>query len=210
MKSSLPDYLAASEEELLEFFNEGDERALEALLRQREKWLWNVAKKTIRDDSLAEEALQEALVLIWRNASSFRGESRLTSWLYQIVTRACIDVLRKEQLRSHSSLEEFDHVDQIDSSSLFEQAIVDGLLIHGAMLELEIEHRQVLQAIELEGLSVKETSELLSIPMGTVKSRAARAREALKQVIIKLVDEKGNQENISNVSSLEVRRAQKK
>ena len=210
MKSSLPDYLAASEEELLEFFNEGDERALEALLRQREKWLWNVAKKTIRDDSLAEEALQEALVLIWRNASSFRGESRLTSWLYQIVTRACIDVLRKEQLRSHSSLEEFDHVDQIDSSSLFEQAIVDGLLIHGAMLELEIEHRQVLQAIELEGLSVKETSELLSIPLGTVKSRAARAREALKQVIIKLVDEKGNQENISNVSSLEVRRAQKK
>jgi RNA polymerase sigma-70 factor (ECF subfamily) len=210
LKSSLPDYLAASEEELLEFFNEGDERALEALLRQREKWLWNVAKKTIRDDSLAEEALQEALVLIWRNASSFRGESRLTSWLYQIVTRACIDVLRKEQLRSHSSLEEFDHVDQIDSSSLFEQAIVDGLLIHGAMLELEIEHRQVLKAIELEGLSVKETSELLSIPLGTVKSRAARAREALKQVIIKLVDEKGNQENISNVSSLEVRRAQKK
>jgi RNA polymerase sigma-70 factor (ECF subfamily) len=210
LKSPPPDYLAASEEELLEFFNEGDERALEALLRQREKWLWNVAKKTIRDDSLAEEALQEALVLIWRNASSFRGESRLTSWLYQIVTRACIDVLRKEQLRSHSSLEEFDHVDQIDSSSLFEQAIVDGLLVHGAMLELEIEHRQVLQAIELEGLSVKETSELLSIPMGTVKSRAARAREALKQVIIKLVDEKGNQENISNVSSLEVRRAQKK
>ena len=210
MKSSLPDYLATSEEELLELFNEGDERALEALLRQREKWLWNVAKKTIRDDSLAEEALQEALVLIWRNASSFRGESRLTSWLYQIVTRACIDVLRKEQLRSHSSLEEFDQVDQIDSSSLFEQAIVDGLLIHGAMLELEIEHRQVLQAIELEGLSVKETAELLRIPMGTVKSRAARAREALKQVIIKLVDEKGNQENISNVSSLEVRRAQKK
>jgi len=210
LKSSLPDYLATSEEELLELFNEGDERALEALLRQREKWLWNVAKKTIRDDSLAEEALQEALVLIWRNASSFRGESRLTSWLYQIVTRACIDVLRKEQLRSHSSLEEFDQVDQIDSSSLFEQAIVDGLLIHGAMLELEIEHRQVLQAIELEGLSVKETAELLRIPMGTVKSRAARAREALKQVIIKLVDEKGNQENISNVSSLEVRRAQKK
>ena len=209
MKSSSPDYLDTSEEELLELFNGGDERALEALLRQREKWLWNVAKKTIRDDSLAEEALQEALVLIWRNASSFRGESRLTSWLYQIVTRACIDVLRKEQLRSHSSLEEFDRVDQIDSGSLFEQALVDGLLIHGAMLELELEHRQVLQAIELEGLSVKEASALLNIPLGTVKSRASRAREALKQVIIKLVEEKGNQENFSNVSSLEVRRAQK-
>jgi RNA polymerase sigma-70 factor (ECF subfamily) len=210
LKSSSPEYLSATEEELLQLFNGGDERALEALLRQRKKWLWNVAKKTIRDDSLAEEALQEALVLIWRNASTFRGESKLTSWMYQIVTRACIDVLRKEQLRSHSSLEEFDRVDQIDSSSLFEQAIADGLFLHGAMLELEPDHRQVLQAIELEGLSVKETSELLKIPIGTVKSRAARAREALKQVIIKLVDEKGNQGNISNVTSLEVKRAQKK
>jgi len=204
------DYLASSEEALLGMFTAGDVSALEALLNRREKWLWNVAKKTIRDDSLAEEALQEALVLIWRNASSFRGESRLTSWMYQIVTRACIDVLRKEQLRVHASLEEFDQMDQIDSGSIFEEAIVDGLFIHGAMLELELEHRQVLQAIELEGLSVKEASALLKIPEGTVKSRAARAREALKQVIIKLVDEKGNQENISNVSSLEVKRAQKK
>jgi RNA polymerase sigma-70 factor (ECF subfamily) len=204
------DYLASSEEALLGMFTAGDVSALEALLKRREKWLWNVAKKTIRDDSLAEEALQEALVLIWRNASSFRGESRLTSWMYQIVTRACIDVLRKEQLRVHASLEEFDQMDQIDSGSIFEEAIVDRLFIHGAMLELELEHRQVLQAIELEGLSVKEASELLKIPEGTVKSRAARAREALKQVIIKLIEEKGNQENVSNVSSLEVKRAQKK
>jgi RNA polymerase sigma-70 factor (ECF subfamily) len=204
------DYLASSEEALLGMFTAGDVSALEALLKRREKWLWNVAKKTIRDDSLAEEALQEALVLIWRNASSFRGESRLTSWMYQIVTRACIDVLRKEQLRVHASLEEFDQMDQIDSGSICEEAIVDGLFLHGAMLELELEHRQVLQAIELEGLSVKEASELLKIPEGTVKSRAARAREALKQVIIKLIAEKGNQRNVSNVSSLEVKRAQKK
>jgi RNA polymerase sigma-70 factor (ECF subfamily) len=204
------DHLASSEEVLLGMFTAGDVSALEALLKRREKWLWNVAKKTIRDDSLAEEALQEALVLIWRNASSFRGESRLTSWMYQIVTRACIDVLRKEQLRVHASLEEFDQVDQIDSGSIFEEAIVDGLFIHGAMLELELEHREVLQAIELEGLSIKEASALLKIPEGTVKSRAARAREALKQVIIKLIEEKGNQENVSTVSSLEVKRAQKK
>jgi RNA polymerase sigma-70 factor (ECF subfamily) len=204
------DYLASSEEALLGMFTAGDVSALEALLKRREKWLWNVAKKTIRDDSLAEEALQEALVLIWRNASSFRGESRLTSWMYQIVTRACIDVLRKEQLRVHARLEEFDQMDQIDSGSIFEEAIVDGLFLHGAMSELELEHRQVLQAIELEGLSVKEASALLKIPEGTVKSRAARAREALKQVIIELIEEKGNQENVSNVSSLEVKRAQKK
>jgi RNA polymerase sigma-70 factor (ECF subfamily) len=205
-----PQYLAVSEEELLELFNRGDNGALEALLSQREKWLWNVARKTIRDESLAEEALQEALVLIWRNASSFRGDSRLTSWMYQIVTRACIDVLRKEQLRAHSSLEEHEMADQISSGSVFEDAVLDGLLVHGALLELEPEHRQILKVIELDGYSVKEASELLGIPVGTVKSRSSRAREALKAVILKLVEEKGNQVNLSNVSSLEDKRARKK
>lgn len=205
-----PQYLAVSEEELLELFIEGDNGALEALLSQREKWLWNVARKTIRDESLAEEALQEALVLIWRSAASFRGESRLTSWMYQIVTRACIDVLRKEQLRVHSSLEEYEMADQITSGSLFEDAVLDGLLVHGALLELEPEHHRILKAIELEGLSVKEASELLGIPLGTVKSRASRAREALKVVILKLMEEKGNQMDFSNVSSLEDKRARKK
>ena len=210
LKTLAPKYLEVSEEELLGLFNEGDVGALEALLYQREKWLWNVAKKTIRDDSLAEEALQEALVLIWRNAATFRGESRVTSWMYQIVTRACIDVLRKEQLRAYASLEEYEKADQIGSGSIFEEAVLDGLLVHGALLELEPEHRQVLNLIELEGLSVKEASELLGVPVGTIKSRASRAREALKVVILKLAEEKGNQVVISNVSSLEVKRAQKR
>ena len=210
MKTVAPQYLAASEEELLELFNQGDNWALDALLSQREKWLWNVARKTIRDESLAEEALQEALVLIWRNAAAFRGESRLTSWMYQIVTRSCIDVLRKEQLRVHSSLEEYEMADQISSGSLFEDAVLDGLLVHGALLELEPEHRQILKAIELDGLSVKEASDLLGLPLGTVKSRASRAREALKVVILNLIEEKGNQVAHSNVSSLEDKRARKK
>ena len=210
MSLAQADYAASSEEALLGMFTAGNTTALETLLKRREKWLWNVAKKTIRDESLAEEALQEALVLIWRNASSFRGESRVTSWMYQIVTRACIDVLRKERLRAHSSLEEYELADQIGSGSVFEDAVLDGLLVHGALLELEPEHRQVLTAIELDGLSVKEASELLGIPVGTIKSRASRAREALKIVILKLVEEKGNQVDSSNVSSLEVKRAQKR
>lgn len=210
MSLAQADYAASSEEALLGMFTAGNTVALETLLKRREKWLWNVAKKTIRDESLAEEALQEALVLIWRNASSFRGESRVTSWMYQIVTRACIDVLRKERLRAHSSLEEYEMADQIGSGSVFEDAVLDGLLVHGALLELEPEHRQVLTAIELDGLSVKEASELLGIPVGTIKSRASRAREALKIVILKLVEEKGNQVDSSNVSRLEVKRAQKR
>ena len=170
------DYLASDEEALLSMFTAGDPLALETLLKRREKWLWNVAKKAIRDPSLAEEALQEALVSIWKNAHTFRGDSQVSSWLFQIVSRSCIDVLRKEQLRAHSSLSELEQLDDIGGSSTFENALVDGLLIHSALLELETAHREVLILVELEGYSVQDASVRLGIPVGTVKSRAARGR----------------------------------
>lgn len=191
-------------------FIQGDVYALEALLKRREKWLWNVAKKSIRDDSLAEEALQEALVSIWRNAHSFRGESQVSSWMYQIVSRACIDVLRKEQIRAHGSLSEIEHIEDVGGTSAFESALVDGLLIHSALLELEAEHREVLVLIELEGHSVQETSERLGIPIGTVKSRAARGREALKLKLTKILEDNGNQNLNSNVIPLGVKNGKKR
>jgi RNA polymerase sigma-70 factor (ECF subfamily) len=199
------DYLEATEEALLEMFNAGDKPALEALFKRREKWLWNVAKKSIRDPSLAEEALQEALVSIWKNAHTFRGESQVTSWMYQIVSRSCIDVLRKEQIRSHGSLNELEQFDDIGGVSTFENALVDGLLIHSALLELENTHREVLILVELDGFSTQEASDRLGIPIGTVKSRAARGREALKIKLTKILEENGNQKMNSNVIHLEAK-----
>ena len=203
-------YLEATEEALLGMFNAGDRSALEVLFKRREKWLWNVAKKSIRDPSLAEEALQEALVLIWKNAHTFRGESQVTSWMYQIVSRSCIDVLRKEQIRSHGSLSELDQFDDIGGVSTFENALVDGLLVHSALLELEDTHREVLILVELEGLTTQEASERLGIPTGTVKSRAARGREALKFKLTKILEENGNQNMNSNVIDLGVKYEKKR
>lgn len=204
------DYLASSEEALSAMFSAGDVHALESLLKRREKWLWNVAKKTVRDQSLAEEALQEALLSIWKNAHTFRGDSQVSSWMYQIVTRSCIDVLRKEKLRTHGSLNELEQFDDIGGSSAFENALVDGLLIHSALLELEPAHREILTLIELDGLSVQEASTCLGIPAGTVKSRAARGREALKGILIKILEETGNQGDISNVIPLGVKNGKKR
>ena len=202
-------YVEATEEALLGMFNAGDRSALEALFKRREKWLWNVARKSIRDPSLAEEALQEALVSIWKNAHTFRGESQVTSWMYQIVSRSCIDVLRKEQIRSHGSLSELEQFDDIGGVSTFENALVDGLLIHSALLELEPAHRDVLILVELEGYSVQDASARLGIPVGTVKSRAARGREALKVKLSKIIEDNGNQKKDSNVITLGVKHGKK-
>jgi RNA polymerase sigma-70 factor (ECF subfamily) len=204
------EYEALTEEALLAMFNDGDSKALESLLIRREKWLWNVAKKVIRDESLAEEALQEALVLIWKNAHTFRGESQVSTWMYQIVSRSCIDVLRKEQIRSHASLNELEQFDDIGGTSSFESALVDGLAVHAAMLEIEPAQRVVIQLIDLDGMSVQEASEALGIPVGTVKSRAARGRESLKIVLTKILSTNGNQSAISNVIPLEVKYGKKR
>lgn len=210
MKPVLPEYESPTEEALLAMFNEGDSAALEALLLRREKWLWNVARKSIRDLSLAEEALQEALVLIWKNAHTFRGESQVSSWMYQIVSRACIDTLRKEQIRTHASLNELEQFDDIGGSSTFESALVDGLAVHAALLEIDPQQKQVITLLDLEGMSVQEASEVLGIPVGTVKSRAARGRESLKQVLTKILSENGNQTLKSNVIPLGVKNGKKK
>jgi RNA polymerase sigma-70 factor (ECF subfamily) len=204
------EYEASTEEALLAMFHDGDAQALESLLIRREKWLWNVAKKVIRDESLAEEALQEALVLIWKNAHTFRGESQVSTWMYQIVSRSCIDVLRKEQIRSHASLNELEQFDDIGGTSSFENALVDGLAVHAAMLEIEPAQRDVIQLIDLDGMSVQEASEALGIPVGTVKSRAARGRESLKIVLTKILSTNGNQSAISNVIPLEVKNGKKR
>jgi RNA polymerase sigma-70 factor (ECF subfamily) len=204
------EYEASTEEALLAMFNDGDAQALESLMIRREKWLWNVAKKVIRDESLAEEALQEALVLIWKNAHTFRGESQVSTWMYQIVSRSCIDVLRKEQIRSHASLNELEQFDDIGGTSSFENALVDGLAVHAAMLEIEPAQRDVIQLIDLDGMSVQEASQALGIPVGTVKSRAARGRESLKIVLTKILSTNGNQSAISNVIPLEVKNGKKR
>ena len=210
MKLVSSEYEAFTEEALLAMFTKGDNRALETLLIRREKWLWNVSKKVIRDESLAEEALQEALVLIWKNAHAFRGESQVSTWMYQIVSRSCIDVLRKEQIRSHASLNELEQFDDIAGSSSFESALVDALAVHAALLEIEPNQREVIEIVDLQGLSVQEASDVLGIPVGTIKSRAARGREALKAVLTKIIQENGNQIAVSNVIPLEVRNGKKR
>lgn len=199
-----------TEEALMVLFVEGDARALGALLKRREKWLWAVARKSIQNVSLAEEALQEALISIWKSAHTFRGESQVSSWMHQIVTHACIDVLRKERVRTHASLDEHENIEAIGTASSFEEALTDELLIHSALLELSPEQRSVIQVVDLDGMSVEEASKILGIPVGTVKSRAARSREALKKIILGNIEQNGNQSEISNVIPLEVKNAKKR
>jgi RNA polymerase sigma-70 factor (ECF subfamily) len=193
----------SSDIELIKAFQGGNSDALSNLLKRRKTWLYNVARRAVSDPQVAEDGLQEALVQIWKGAKEFRGESQVTTWMYQIVFRCCIDVVRKENVRKADALPE-DSENLIGSSTGFESQIADKLLIHGALAELEAGHREVLELVWLKELSHEEASERLGVPIGTVKSRASRAQARLKEVIQEILSESGNQRATSSVKELEV------
>lgn len=189
---------------LLRAFQGGDVDALTLLLKRRQAWLYNVAKRAVTDPQIAEDGLQEALVQIWKGAKSFRGESQVSTWMYQIVVRCCIDVVRKEKVRAAEALPE-GYEESIASNVQFEGQVVDALLIHGALAELEPRQREVLELIWLKELSQEEVSARLGIPPGTVKSRSSRAQSRLKEVIQKIISENGNQGAPQYVKDAEVK-----
>ena len=192
-----------SDIELIGAFQGGNTDALSHLLKRRKTWLYNVAKRAVSDPQVAEDGLQEALVQIWKGAKEFRGESQVTTWMYQIVFRCCIDVVRKENVRKADALPE-DSENLIGSSTGFESQIADKLLIQGALAELEAGHREVLELVWLKELTHEEASERLGVPIGTVKSRTSRAQARLKEVIQEILSESGNQRATSSVKESEV------
>jgi len=189
---------------LLRSFQGGDVDALTLLLKRRQAWLYNVAKRAVTNPQIAEDGLQEALVQIWKGAKSFRGESQVSTWMYQIVVRCCIDVVRKEKVRAAEALPE-GYEESIASTVEFEGQVVDALLIHGALAELEPSHREVLELIWLKELSQDEVSVRLGIPPGTVTSRSSRAQSRLKEVIQKIMSQNGNQGAPQYVKEAEVK-----
>ncbi len=192
-----------SDIELIKSFQEGNTDALTYLLKRRRTWLYNVAKRAVSDPQVAEDGLQEALVQIWKGAKEFRGDSQVTTWMYQIVFRCCIDVVRKENVRKAEALPD-NAENLLGSSTGFESQIADKLLISAALAELEPGHREVIELVWLKQLTHEEASERLGVPIGTVKSRTSRAQARLKEVIQEILSESGNQRATSSVKESEV------
>ena len=146
-------------------------------------------------DDLVQDCLERAL----RQADNLREPQRLGAWLRSILHNLYIDELRRKRSRG---VEE-DITDMQDDFAL-SVAPVDRAPLHefvAAMNTLSAEHRQILLLVGLEGMNYREIAEELSIPIGTVMSRLARARERLRNAL-----ETGTETVVQNVTSLEARR----
>jgi RNA polymerase sigma-70 factor (ECF subfamily) len=163
-----------SDEELMHAYLAGEKNAIAILLERRRDWMWSVARKTVRDVAIAEDAVQEAMTAVFRKAHTFRSESKVTTWMYMIVQNACIDLLRKESVRPQLSDSEGIH----DTTSFADQSDTK-VIITQALATLPEDQRLALTMTIIEGYSIDEAAAIAGVAPGTIKSRCSRGKEAL-------------------------------
>ena len=166
-----------SDQELLRAHADGDPAAFEILVRRHRDRMWAVALRTLRDPEEAADALQEALVSAYRAAGSFRAESAVTTWLHRIVVNACLDRVRRRQVRPTVSLPEGTGEPAEPRDRIAERDT--AMAVEAALGQLSVEQRAAITLVDIEGWSVAETATMLGVAEGTVKSRCARGRARL-------------------------------
>jgi RNA polymerase sigma-70 factor (ECF subfamily) len=168
----------------------GDLEAFNRLVLLYQDFLFRIALNILRDEDAAADATQQALLSAFRNLRSFRGGS-LRSWLSRIVVNASYDGLRRDARSRTLPLEIFNQDDEEMEPAAWladpgpspeAQAETSELLdaIQSCLQKLPAQYRLALLFVDVEGLSYEEAASALDVPKGTIKSRLARARNALR------------------------------
>lgn len=168
---------ARSDAELLAAHVDGDRYAFAELFRRHQRQLHRLARLTTHSREDAEDALQDAMLSAHRGAGSFRYDAAVGSWLHRIVVNACLDRLRRAKAHRTTPLEDVYPVP--DRTAQVETAIG----VQHALMRLPMEQRAAVVAVDMQGYSIADTASLLGIPEGTVKSRCARGRVRLAQLL---------------------------
>jgi RNA polymerase sigma-70 factor (ECF subfamily) len=160
----------------------GDARAFEELVVAYQHRVFGVALRMLGNTAEAEEVAQEVFLKAHRGIASFRGEAKLSTWLYAITSRSCLDRLASGEGRLARRKAETPGPlpdAAADPSADMERSEIENAL-HRAIAELPEERRIVIVLRDLEGLSYEEIAAALDLPVGTVRSRLHRARMDLK------------------------------
>ena len=155
----------------------GDRYAFEELFIRHHRRLHRLARLTSRSPEDADDALQDAMLSAHRAARSFRHDAAVSSWLHRIVVNACLDRLRRNKTHVTTVLD--DSYPVADQTAEVETAIT----VQRALMNLPVEQRAAVVAVDMHGYSVADTARLLGVAEGTVKSRRARARARLAAVL---------------------------
>lgn len=178
------DATARSDAELLAAHVAGDRYAFEELVHRHHSQLRRLAFLTSRHHEDADDAVQDALLSAHRTAASFRHDSAVSSWLYRIVVNACLDRVRRSRNQPSASQYELGRLVQLrDPAGDPAPRVATAIVVERALMQLPVEQRAAVVAVDMQGYSVAETARLLGVAEGTVKSRCARARHKLARLL---------------------------
>lgn len=169
----------------------GDTDAFSHLVTAYEKQVYNLCLRMVSGPEDAADLTQEAFVKAWQGLQFYKFEASFSTWLYRLTTNLCIDHLRRQKRRTAVSLtvDGDDGAEELELPSnepepeevLLEQERRKALT--DAMTRLDGQERALLQLRVVEELSYEQIAEVLDIKVGTVKSRLARTREKLRNIL---------------------------
>ena len=188
-------YEGLTEEELMKLYQDGDLDALGAMAILLLPKLAAIARGRFSDKNLADEALQEFWIKIINKADSFKHDSKVLTWAYQIVNNTYLDLIRRESKRSYL----YDDISNLDESeakkSSFAEQSTNEITIKTALLKIPNDQAEAVALVWLDGYSIEDSAKILGIPANTVKSRISRGKAALALQLSELDPRVGNQKH---------------
>lgn len=169
----------------------GDMDAFNVLVLNYQDMLYRIALRIVHDECIAEDAVQEAMIHAFRHIRSFRG-GNFKSWLARVTVNASYDELRRGKRHRAMPLEQFtSEGEEIESPEWMrdsgpgpeERAESSELqrALHGCIKALAPDYRLMVILVDMEGMSYDDAAQVVRVPVGTVKSRLARARMQIRK-----------------------------
>jgi len=180
---------------LLELCRSGDAHAFARLVALHEGMVFNLAARLLGDPEEARDASQEVFLQVFRTLARFEGRSSLRTWIFRIVVNQCRNRQRWWRRRRKDRCCPIEDLTPAQEARLpagaqgespYESARrgEEARQVQAALLRLSFDHRAILLLREVQGLSCEQVAATLRVPEGTVKSRLARAREALRRELL--------------------------
>lgn len=169
----------------------GEIAAFETIVTAYERKIYALALRSTGSEADAADITQEVFLRAWKSMGKFRGDSSVSTWLYRITMNLCVDHARRKNIQAVPLTDEEGtelplpdtRADNLPEAALEGRELSNEL--QTALGMLTDEHRQIILLRDVSGLSYQEIGRLLTLEEGTVKSRLARARRNLREILIK-------------------------
>ncbi len=166
--------------ELLAAIADADREAFDELYDRHFSWLHLRLTRRCADPALVEEAIQDTFLTVWKKARSYRGGGDVGAWVWGIGIRQLLNRMRRRKTPAWHLLVQSERLVSAEDTVLLGTEHGD---LAGALDRLSPELRAVVQATVVDGLTMREASEVLGVPSGTVKTRMMRARQQLREAL---------------------------